>query len=192
MNGLKAYHEKLKVLLNGKAPFKHDHDYSDRYAEKNHDHNEEYYQKSEIDVVLDAKASSVHEHTTKDITDFPKKLPASDVSDWAKRKDKPSYSWNEINNKPLAFTPESHSHDNRYYTKEEVNKLMNTYQVSGILKAGASTITLTHEKITSESMIDIYTSIYGINPKTVDITDGSITLTFKEQSDDIQIKVVIS
>ena len=85
-----------------------------------------------------------------------------------------------------------HTHDETYYTKEEVNNLMNTCQISGILKAGVSTITLTHEKITSESMIDIYTSIYGVNPKTVDITDGSITLTFKEQSNDIQIKVVIS
>ena len=44
-------------------------------------------------------------------SDIPTSLPASDVYDWAKASTKPSYSWSEINNKPSAFTPSSHTHD---------------------------------------------------------------------------------
>lgn len=37
--------------------------------------------------------------------------PASDVYAWAKASSKPSYSWNEITNKPSTFTPASHTHN---------------------------------------------------------------------------------
>lgn len=36
--------------------------------------------------------------------------PASDVYAWAKASTKPSYSWGEINEKPVTFTPSAHSH----------------------------------------------------------------------------------
>ncbi len=36
--------------------------------------------------------------------------PASDVYSWAKASSKPSYTWNEIGNKPSTFTPSSHTH----------------------------------------------------------------------------------
>ena len=36
--------------------------------------------------------------------------PASDVYSWAKASSKPSYTWNEITDKPSSFTPSSHTH----------------------------------------------------------------------------------
>lgn len=36
--------------------------------------------------------------------------PASDVYSWAKASSKPSYSWNEITNKPTTFEPMGHTH----------------------------------------------------------------------------------
>lgn len=36
--------------------------------------------------------------------------PASDVYAWAKASTKPSYSWEEISEKPVAFSPSAHSH----------------------------------------------------------------------------------
>lgn len=36
--------------------------------------------------------------------------PASDVYAWAKASSKPSYSWDEITNKPSSFNPSSHTH----------------------------------------------------------------------------------
>lgn len=46
---------------------------------------------------------------------------ASDVYAWAKAATKPSYSWDEITDKPSSFTPVSHNHDDRYYTETEMD-----------------------------------------------------------------------
>ena len=43
-------------------------------------------------------------------SDIPSKLPASDVYAWAKASTKPSYSWGEISEKPVTFSPSAHSH----------------------------------------------------------------------------------
>lgn len=53
----------------------------------------------------------LHNHTKSQITDFPTSMPASDVSDWAKKSTKPSYSWSEIGSKPSTFPPDSHTHN---------------------------------------------------------------------------------
>ena len=58
----------------------------------------------------DSKTDPGHTHTKTDITDFPSSMPASDVKDWAKADNKPSYVWNEIGNKPTKFNPSSHKH----------------------------------------------------------------------------------
>lgn len=42
------------------------------------------------------KASLSHKHSKSDITDFPTSMPASDVYAWAKEKNKPSYSLEEL------------------------------------------------------------------------------------------------
>lgn len=77
-----------------------------------------------LNTGLGSKASSVHTHTKKQITDFPAALPASDVYSWAKAVSKPSYSWNEIVSKPDTFPPSSHSHDDRYYTETDIDNLL--------------------------------------------------------------------
>ena len=35
--------------------------------------------------------------------------------------------WNSIQNKPSTFTPSSHTHDDRYYTEDEINSKLNNY-----------------------------------------------------------------
>ncbi len=47
------------------------------------------------------KSDKGHKHTKGDITDFPKSLPASDVSDWAKAGTKPSYTAVEVGAIPV-------------------------------------------------------------------------------------------
>lgn len=49
-----------------------------------------------IKTALGKKAESSHKHTVLEITDFPKSLPASDVSDWAKAETKPSYTKSDV------------------------------------------------------------------------------------------------
>lgn len=58
------------------------------------------------------------------VANHPTSMPASDVYPWAKASSKPSYSWDEINSKPLEFTPSTHVHDDRYYTKIEIDTVL--------------------------------------------------------------------
>lgn len=64
------------------------------------------------------------------------------------------------------------------------------YSVSGTLKANTTQIILSHASIKTSSTIDIYTSVYGVNPTSISVTNGSITLNFESQSTDMEVKVV--
>lgn len=60
------------------------------------------------------------------------------------------------------------------------------------LPSGQSSLTLTDERITTDSTLDaVYTSIFGIAVKSAVFEDGRLTLTFPVQTEDITIKVVI-
>ncbi len=61
-----------------------------------HTHDDRYYTESEINTKLNAKANSSHTHTKAQITDFPTRMPASDVYAWAKAASKPSYTIGEV------------------------------------------------------------------------------------------------
>ena len=63
--------------------------------------------------------------------------------------------------------------------------------ITGTLTAGQTSITLTNSAINENSTIEPYTSVYGVNPKTIEVSDKRITLTFKEQTEDIGVKVVV-
>ena len=63
--------------------------------------------------------------------------------------------------------------------------------LSGTLSAGGTTISFTDPIITQESMIDIYTDVYGVNPATVVYNDAThtLTLTFEAQKSDVRVRV---
>jgi hypothetical protein len=74
--------------------------------------------------------------------------------------------------------------------------LQSTLQVAGTLLltklyASQTTVTITDDAITTDSTFDIYTDKYGVNPKNVSVDSGSITLEFKPQETDVNIKVVV-
>lgn len=60
------------------------------------------------------------------------------------------------------------------------------------LQAGQTTVTITDSAITANSVYDIYTSVYGLNPTDVTVATGSITLTFDAQQSDLEVKVRVS
>jgi len=64
--------------------------------------------------------------------------------------------------------------------------------VEGVLLAGQETLTLTSEYFTDDCMIDIYTSVYGVSTKNVELSNGSITLTFKPRQSDLNVKVRVT
>lgn len=74
---------------------------------------------------------------------------------------------------------------------EENAEVVSISSVSGVLLSGETELTLSDESITEDSTIDIYTDCYGVNPKTAEVANGSIAMTFKEQEKDINVKVVV-
>lgn len=87
-----------------------------------------------------------------------------------------------------------------YYTKAQTDNAINAaagHFLTGTLTTGNTSITLTDNTdnpIDDDSLIDIYTSIYGVNPisAVVDALTHSITLEFDEQESDIDIKVRVN
>lgn len=71
-----------------------------------------------------------------------------------------------------------------------INEAAGTF-VSGTLTAGSTSITLSSNSITSNSRLDPYTSVYGVNPTNMSATTGSVTLTFEAQSNDITVGVEV-
>lgn len=63
--------------------------------------------------------------------------------------------------------------------------------ITGTLTAGQTSITISSDYITADSVLDFYTSIYGVNPLTVSVVAGSVTLTFNAQATDMTVGVKI-
>ena len=64
--------------------------------------------------------------------------------------------------------------------------------LSGTLSIGETSITFTNDVLTEDSIIDIYTDVYGVSPKEVSSSIGNLTLTFDAQNVAVNIKVVVS
>ena len=71
------------------------------FPPSSHDHDDRYYTEDEMDTLLSAKADSA------DLGD----LAAKDKVDWD----------TDIDDIPSTFPPESHTHDDRYYTESEID-----------------------------------------------------------------------
>lgn len=63
--------------------------------------------------------------------------------------------------------------------------------LTGTLAAGSTTLTFSNSLITTDSTIDIYTSVYGVNPSAVTISSGQVVLTFEAQSAALNVKVEV-
>lgn len=83
---------------------------------------------------------------------------------------------------------------NVHVTEEEKKKIADIVipnEITGTLAAEETCITLTDDSINEDSTIDIYTSVYGVSPKAIEVAEGNITMTFKAQTQDIGVKVVV-
>ena len=64
--------------------------------------------------------------------------------------------------------------------------------LTGILQAGETTLTIQHEIITTDVTVEPYSDPFGINPKDMVVTSGQVVLTFKAQPNDVKIMVRVS
>lgn len=81
-------------------------------------------------------------------------------------------------------------------TNEAVNaldtgKISTGLDVTGTLSAGSTSITLSSSKITTSSILDFYTSIYGVSPSEVVVSSGKVVLTFDSQDSAMVVGVKI-
>lgn len=65
-------------------------------------------------------------------------------------------------------------------------------ELTGTLTAGSTTLTISDASITTTSVIDYYTDIFGVNPTNAVVSNGSIVLTFDAQQSDLHVKVRVS
>lgn len=72
-----------------------------------------------------------------------------------------------------------------------INEVNGTH-VTGTLTAGSTSLTLSDASIQPTSTIDIYVSVFGIQPVNAVVSTGTITLTFLAQASDIEVKVRVS
>lgn len=71
-------------------------------------------------------------------------------------------------------------------------KFIKAAMITNVLVAGETSIVLSSELITEESVIDLYVddAHYSLSPETVDVQDGKVILTFaKAQEDNVTIGI---
>lgn len=64
-------------------------------------------------------------------------------------------------------------------------------RIFGTLQTGETEITLVDARLNTNNILTFYTSIYGIAPNEVEVSEGTITLTFDAQEEDIVVCVEI-
>ena len=76
-------------------------------------------------------------------------------------------------------------------TNTAVNELNNNLSnlPTATLSSGSTSVTIADTSIKENGLIDIYTDVYGLNPTSVVVANGSVTLTFDAQTVDVQVKV---
>ena len=61
--------------------------------------------------------------------------------------------------------------------------------ITGTLATGETSIVLADERITTDSMLSIYTSVWGVIPTSVAVVSGQVTLTFEAQTSAMEVGV---
>lgn len=89
--------------------------------------------------------------------------------------------------------------DNILTTKaliDNINNILSTIYDStddsmvATLTAGQTDVVFNSDIIKENSVIDVYCSVYGLIPRMVTTTEGSVTVSFKEQEQDVDVKVI--
>lgn len=76
------------------------------------------------------------------------------------------------------------------HLQNEIDDLNNI--LTGTLSAGATTLTFTSNKITSDSYLDLYADDVLISPTEVSVSEGSVTYTFDEQETAINFRLRVA
>lgn len=74
--------------------------------------------------------------------------------------------------------------------ESNISKLQTSATITkGTLAVGSTSIALSNSNIKTTSVLSIYTSVWGVNPKTVAVESGKVTLTFDAQTVAVEVGV---
>ena len=95
-----------------------------------------------------------------------------------------------------ALSDTSASLDEVETSIETVSESLATLQsnatiVKGTLEVGSTSIVLSDARITTNSMLSFYTSVWGVNPTSVTVASGQVTLKFDAQTVAVEVGVRI-
>lgn len=76
-------------------------------------------------------------------------------------------------------------------TQNIYKKLSGVVTSSSTLSAGQTSITINNDNIRGNSLIDVYTDVFGVDPTNITMSSGSCTLTFDEQAVDVSVRLVV-
>lgn len=93
---------------------------------------------------------------------------------------------------PLVVKVDNHDSTQKVKFINLKSQVKNYIELTSTLSTGSTTVTFTNEAITTNSTIDVYTSVFGVNPTDITLSAGSMTITFDAQDADIGVKVRIS
>ena len=92
------------------------------------------------------------------------------------------------------FSAKNHTHTtvNGHTVESDVPANANFDTIlKGTLLKGETSLTLTSSSITEESLLTVYADKYGLSVSYIEVNPGSVTITFSEQSSDMDVKVVV-
>lgn len=82
------------------------------------------------------------------------------------------------------------------FSKENMNDLEKRIAdgfgvlLTATLAANATSVSFTNAAITSTALIDIYTDVYGVSPKTATVSGNTLTLTFTARSAAVGVTII--
>ena len=65
-------------------------------------------------------------------------------------------------------------------------------ELTGTLTAGNTSLTIQDSSITTDSTIEPFTNVYGVNPTNIVVTTGQVVLTFEARQANLGVKVRVS
>ena len=66
------------------------------------------------------------------------------------------------------------------------------HEIIGTLAAGTTSLTLQDALITTDSTIEVFTNVFGVNPTNIVTTNGQVVLSFDAQASDVGVKVRVT
>lgn len=110
----------------------------------------------------------------------------------------PNPQTNSYIDNPYIYIPNSDTTRRIYMNGREYaefngeNSESSWIDIQGTLLAGNTSVTLSNPSIKNTSDFEFFTDVFGVCPTNVSVSNGSITLTFDEQANDLGVKVRVT